>query len=90
MLVVDTAHGHARLMLDMIARLKADPAFSGVDIIGGKVATREGAQALLFVFPIAFGSAVSVVRVVHVGGVIHGGDVVGTASCLFSACLPVR
>ena len=46
-LVVDTAHGHARLMLDMIARLKADPAFSGVDIIGGNVATREGAQALI-------------------------------------------
>lgn len=40
--------------------------------------------------PIAFGSAASVVRVVHVGGVIHGGDVVGTASCLFSVCLPVR
>ena len=37
--------------------------------------------------PIAFGSAASVVRV---GGVIHGGDVVGTASCLFSVCLPVR
>ena len=46
-LVVDTAHGHARLMLDMIARLKADPAFNGVDIIGGNVATREGAQALI-------------------------------------------
>lgn len=46
-LVVDTAHGHAKLMLDMIKRLKADPAFAGVDIIGGNVATREGAQALI-------------------------------------------
>ena len=25
-LVVDTAHGHARLLLDMIRRLKSDPA----------------------------------------------------------------
>lgn len=46
-LVVDTAHGHAKLMLEMIQRLKADPAFSGVQIIGGNVATREGAQALI-------------------------------------------
>ena len=46
-LVVDTAHGHAKLMIDMIKRLKADPAFRGVDIIGGNVATREGAQALI-------------------------------------------
>ncbi|BDR55003.1 inosine-5'-monophosphate dehydrogenase [Bombiscardovia apis] len=46
-LVVDTAHGHAKLMLDMIKRIKADHAFEGVDIIGGNVATREGAQALI-------------------------------------------
>ncbi|MEE0941170.1 MAG: IMP dehydrogenase [Bifidobacteriaceae bacterium] len=46
-LVVDTAHGHAKLMLEMIQRLKADPAFSGVQIIGGNIATREGAQALI-------------------------------------------
>jgi len=46
-LVVDTANGHARLMLDMIRRLKADPAFAGVQIIGGNVATRAGAQALV-------------------------------------------
>lgn len=46
-LVVDTAHGHAKLMLDMIKRIKADSAFDGIDIIGGNVATREGAQALI-------------------------------------------
>lgn len=46
-LVVDTANGHARLALDMIRRLKADKAFEGVQIIGGNVATREGAQALI-------------------------------------------
>ena len=46
-LVVDTAHGHARLLLDMIRRIKADTAFDGVQIIGGNVATRDGAQALV-------------------------------------------
>ena len=46
-LVVDTANGHARLALDMIRRLKSDKAFDGVQIIGGNVATREGAQALI-------------------------------------------
>ena len=46
-LVVDTANGHARLMLDMVRKLKSDPATCGVQIIGGNVATREGAQALV-------------------------------------------
>ncbi len=46
-LVVDTAHGHARLLLDMIRRLKDDPATRHVQIVGGNVATREGAQALV-------------------------------------------
>ena len=46
-LVVDTAHGHARLLLDMVRRVKADPAFADVQVIGGNVATRAGAQALV-------------------------------------------
>ena len=46
-LVVDTAHGHARLLLDMVKRVKADPAFADVQVIGGNVATRAGAQALV-------------------------------------------
>ena len=46
-LVVDTAHGHARLLLEMIERLKGDPATRGVQIVGGNVATRAGAQALV-------------------------------------------
>ena len=47
MLVVDTANGHARLLLDMVRRLKADPATRHVQVIGGNVATRAGAQALV-------------------------------------------
>ncbi|MCW2866186.1 MAG: inosine-5-monophosphate dehydrogenase, partial [Marmoricola sp.] len=46
-LVVDTAHGHARLLLDMIRRLKSDPATRHVQVMGGNVATRAGAQALV-------------------------------------------
>jgi len=46
-LVPDVANGHARLMLDMIARLKSDPATRHVQVIGGNVATRAGAQALV-------------------------------------------
>jgi IMP dehydrogenase len=46
-LVADTANGHARLMLDMVRRLKSDPATSHVQVVGGNVATRAGAQALV-------------------------------------------
>ncbi|WP_270557983.1 IMP dehydrogenase [Bifidobacterium pseudocatenulatum] len=46
-LVVDTANGEAKLALDMIRRLKSDSAFKSVDIIGGNVATRQGAQAMI-------------------------------------------
>ena len=46
-LVADTANGEARLMLDLIRRLKSDPATRDVQIIGGNVATRQGAQALV-------------------------------------------
>ena len=47
LLIVDTANGHAKGVTDMIRRLKSDPAAAHVDIIGGNVATRAGAQALV-------------------------------------------
>ncbi len=43
-LVVDTAHGHAQAVLEMVAQLKAN---AQVDVIGGNVATRAGAQAMV-------------------------------------------
>jgi len=46
-LVPDVANGHARLMLEMIRRLKSDPATRHVQVMGGNVATRAGAQALV-------------------------------------------
>lgn len=46
-LVVDTANGGAKIACEMISKLKGDKAFANVDIIGGNVATKEGAQALI-------------------------------------------
>jgi IMP dehydrogenase len=46
-LVADTAHGHVTLLLDMVRRLKSDSATRHVQVIGGNVATREGAQAFV-------------------------------------------
>ncbi|KRV46847.1 inosine-5'-monophosphate dehydrogenase [Wenjunlia vitaminophila] len=43
-LVVDSAHGHSRGILEMISKLKAN---FKLDVIGGNVATRDGAQALI-------------------------------------------
>jgi IMP dehydrogenase len=45
-LMVDTAHGHSRSVLDMVRRLKRELRDS-VDVVGGNVATRSGAQALV-------------------------------------------
>jgi IMP dehydrogenase len=46
-LVADTAHGYVRMLLEMVERLKKDPATRHVQVIGGNVATREGAQAFV-------------------------------------------
>ncbi|MFB2596808.1 IMP dehydrogenase [Herbiconiux sp. P17] len=46
-IVVDTANGDSAGVLDIIRRLKNDSAFADVDVIGGNVATRSGAQALV-------------------------------------------
>jgi IMP dehydrogenase len=43
-LVVDTSHGHAQAVLDMVGQVKAN---SRVEVIGGNVATRAGTQALI-------------------------------------------
>src|SRR5690606_14651542 len=43
-LVVDTAHGHSAGVLEMVAKLKAN---TRVDVVGGNIATRAAAQALV-------------------------------------------
>ena len=43
-LVVDTAHGHSKSVLEMVARLKSNVA---IDVIGGNIATAPAAQALI-------------------------------------------
>ena len=46
-LVADTAHGNVRMLIDMVRKLKTDPATKHVQVIGGNVATREGAQSFV-------------------------------------------
>jgi IMP dehydrogenase len=45
-LMVDTAHGHSRAVVDMVATLKKELGDT-VDVVGGNVATFVGAQALV-------------------------------------------
>jgi IMP dehydrogenase len=45
-IIVDTAHAHNRLVLEMVSKLKAEIG-SKVQIVGGNVATRAAAQALV-------------------------------------------
>ncbi|MBA2769062.1 MAG: IMP dehydrogenase [Sporichthyaceae bacterium] len=46
-LVPDVANAQARLMLELIRRLKSDPATRHVQVLAGNVATRAGAEALV-------------------------------------------
>ncbi|MFT4235169.1 MAG: IMP dehydrogenase [Microbacterium sp.] len=46
-IVVDTANGQSQGVIDIVRKLKADESFSHIDVIGGNVATREGAQTLI-------------------------------------------
>jgi IMP dehydrogenase len=43
-LVVDSAHGHNRMVVEMVARLKQE---TSVSLVGGNVASYEGARALV-------------------------------------------
>jgi IMP dehydrogenase len=44
--MVDTAHGHSRRVLETVAKLRAEVG-GHVDVVGGNVATRAGAAALV-------------------------------------------
>ena len=43
--VVDTAHGHSQGVLDQVVWIKQH--YPSLDVIGGNVATKAGAQALI-------------------------------------------
>ena len=43
-LVIDSSHGHAQGVLDMIRQVKAN---SRIEVIGGNIATKDGSQALI-------------------------------------------
>ena len=44
-LIVDTAHGHSKGVIDMVKRIKE--AYPGVDVVAGNVATREACEDLI-------------------------------------------
>jgi IMP dehydrogenase len=44
-IVVDTAHGHSRRVLETVLRLREQ--FHGIDIVAGNIATADGARALI-------------------------------------------
>jgi IMP dehydrogenase len=46
-IVTDTANGESKAEHEIIGRMKSDPAFAGIDVIAGNVATRSGAQSLI-------------------------------------------
>src|ERR1700680_2547244 len=45
LVVVDTAHGHSRAVLDSVTRIKRMS--NSVQVVAGNIATAEGAQALI-------------------------------------------
>lgn len=45
MVVLDSAHGHSKNVLDSVTRLKAE--FPGLEVVAGNVSTREGARDLI-------------------------------------------
>lgn len=46
LLVVDSAHGHSKNVVDMVREIKAQSSWD-IDVIAGNIATAEGAQALI-------------------------------------------
>ena len=46
-IVIDTAHGHSKGVIQMVKTLKKDSLLQNVDIVAGNVATKEGVQDLI-------------------------------------------
>ncbi len=47
MLVIDTAHGHSKGVIDMTGKIKKDKKFSKITLVSGNVATAEGVRVLI-------------------------------------------
>ncbi len=46
-LVIDIAHGHSDLCIDMLQQLKSSPMTKHIDVVAGNIATAEGARDLI-------------------------------------------
>ena len=47
LIIIDTAHGHSKGVIEATKTLKKDRKFKNIDIIAGNIATKEGAAALI-------------------------------------------
>jgi len=45
-LVVDTAHGHSKGVMDTVKYIKTNPKYSNIDVVAGNIATAEAAKDL--------------------------------------------
>ncbi len=45
-IVVDTAHGHSKNVIDMVKKIKTNKTFQNVDVVAGNVATKEAVKDL--------------------------------------------
>ncbi|SKV26480.1 inosine 5'-monophosphate dehydrogenase [Mycobacteroides abscessus subsp. abscessus] len=70
-LIVDTAHAHNRKVLDMVGKLKAEVG-ERVDVVGGNVATRSAAAALVEAATVCHPAGVPVIAD---GGMQYSGDI---------------
>jgi IMP dehydrogenase len=95
-LVVDTAHGHSRSVIETVARLARDRAAAArpVDIVGGNIATADAARALVEAGADAIKTGVGpgsvcTTRVVAGVGVPQLSAILETAAVAHAAGVPV-
>src|ERR671912_450424 len=72
-LMVDTAHGHSRRVLEMVAKLRAEVGDS-VDVVGGNVATRAGAPQITAIYEASLACRAAGIPVIGDGGIQYSGD----------------
>ena len=77
LIVVDTAHGHSRRVLDAVTRIKRMS--NAVQVVAGNIATAEGAKALIDAgadsIKVGIGpGSICTTRVIADGGIKYSGD----------------
>src|SRR3984957_13375899 len=77
-LIVDTAHGHAQSVLDMVRQIKAN---ADIEVIGGTIGTRAGARAgvgapqVTAIYEASLAARPAGIPVIGDGGLQYSGDI---------------